>query len=108
MNEHNQVILHTTVGSEADAQTLAQRAIEKRLAACVHIDPIRSVYRWQGQVQQDSEWRLTFKTTTQRLHELVEDLKTLHPYDLPAFYTVPATPQTPEWGRWVEDELKLP
>jgi periplasmic divalent cation tolerance protein len=104
MSEFSQVILHTTVGSEVDAQTLAQRAIEKRLAACVHIDPIRSVYRWQGQVQQDFEWCLGFKTTAQRLPELVEDLKAVHPYELPAFYTVPVTPQTPEWGRWVEGE----
>ena len=67
-----QVLLQTTVGQEADAHRLAELAIEQHLAACVHIEPITSVYRWQGQVQHDSEWRLAFKTTSARLPALVQ------------------------------------
>jgi periplasmic divalent cation tolerance protein len=99
-----QVLLQTTVGTEADAHRLAEHALTLRLAACVHIEPIASVYRWQGQVQRDAEWRLGFKTTSERLPGLVQALRTIHPYDLPPFYTLSAQPATDEWGRWVEGE----
>ncbi len=99
-----QVLLQTTVGQEADAHRLAELAIEQHLAACVHIEPIASVYRWQGQVQHDSEWRLAFKTTAARLPELVQALRAIHPYQVPSFYTLAAPPATLEWGQWVTQE----
>ena len=98
------VLLQTSVGSEADAQRLAEHAVRQRLAACVHIEPIASVYRWQGQVQHDQEWRVGFKTTASRLSELVVALSAIHPYELPAFYTLAATPATPQWAQWVQGE----
>ncbi len=97
-----QLLLQTTVGQEADAHRLAEHAVAQRLAACVHIEPICSVYRWQGQVQHDSEWRLGFKTTATRLPELVAALRAIHPYELPSFYTLAAEPATVEWRRWVD------
>jgi periplasmic divalent cation tolerance protein len=100
----SQVLLQTTVGSEADAQRLAEHAVQQRLAACVHIEPIASVYRWQGQIQRDAEWRLGFKTTAARMPGLVAALSAIHPYELPAFYTLSAQPATPEWAQWVQGE----
>lgn len=102
MSDAPHLILQTSVGSEADAQRLARLAIENRLAACVQIEPMQSIYSWQGEVQQEREWRLGFKTTSERLADLLAALKPAHPYELPAFYTVSATPLTPEWRQWVE------
>ena len=62
----------------------AQGIIEGRLAACVQITPIESVYVWQGAVQQAGEFRLLFKTTSQAHAALVRLIAALHPYDLPA------------------------
>ncbi len=101
-----QCLLQTTVGSEADAQKLAEHAVQANLAACVHIEPIASVYRWQGQVQHDREWRLSFKTTSARRDALVQALRAIHPYELPAFYSLDATPATPEWAQWVQAACK--
>ena len=98
------LILQTTVGTEQDAHQLANQAIEQHLAACVHIEPITSVYRWQGQIQNDTEWRLSFKTTSEQIQQLVQQLKAVHPYELPAFYTLAASPQTLEWDHWVKDQ----
>ncbi len=52
----------TTVASEREARDLARRAIEERVAACVHYFPIRSVYRWRGKVEEDEEYQVTLKT----------------------------------------------
>ncbi|MCB2071832.1 MAG: divalent-cation tolerance protein CutA, partial [Ottowia sp.] len=57
------LLVLTTVATQADAQVLARSMVEQRLAACAHIEAIDSVYRWQGAVQQEGEWRLLLKTT---------------------------------------------
>ena len=55
--------LSTTVGSEDDALRLARLLVAQRLAACVQVEAIhRSVYRWEGEVAEEPEWRLTAKT----------------------------------------------
>jgi periplasmic divalent cation tolerance protein len=101
-----QVLLQTTVGTEADAHRLAEHAVQQHLAACVHIEPIVSVYRWQAEVQRDAEWRVSFKTTSARLPDLVQAMRAIHPYDLPSFYTLAALPATAQWGQWVEGECR--
>lgn len=105
MNEASHLIVQTTVASEAQAQHMAQLAIHQGLAACVHIEPIQSLYRWQGQIEHDAEWRLGFKTLPHLATPLVAALRAVHPYELPAFYAVPAAPLTPEWSQWVKQQL---
>jgi periplasmic divalent cation tolerance protein len=105
MNDAPHLMVQTTVGTQADAQDLARLAIEHRLAACVHIDAIQSVYRWQGQMEHDSEWRLSFKTLPHLVQDLVQALEAAHPYELPAFEALPAMPLTAQWSDWVEQQL---
>lgn len=76
----------TTVGTEADAVRLARDLVEQRLAACVQVDAgVRSVYRWEGRLCDDPEWRLTIKTVPQRAAALQEFFRQHHPYEVPQF-----------------------
>lgn len=54
--EQGYAIVLTTVASEEDAAGLARLIVEAGLAACVHIEAVRSIYRWKGEVQDESEW----------------------------------------------------
>jgi periplasmic divalent cation tolerance protein len=98
--------LYTTVGSEPDAQSLAQALVANRLAACVQIERIQSVYRWNGEVQHAQEWRLMCKTMQSLSAELMAFVQAHHPYELPAIYTVAVLDATPAYGRWVSDSVK--
>jgi periplasmic divalent cation tolerance protein len=53
----------TTVASREEAHRLARMLVERKLAACAQISEIESVYRWKGEVQQEPEFRILFKTT---------------------------------------------
>ncbi|HVS30847.1 MAG TPA: divalent-cation tolerance protein CutA [Thermoanaerobaculia bacterium] len=80
------VIVLTTVGGSFDAPELARVLVEQRLAACVNIvERIRSIYRWQGKVEDDVEQLLIIKTVDEQLHELKEVLFLRHPYEVPEF-----------------------
>ena len=100
------IALHTTVSNEADAQALAQSALETRLAACVQIEAIQSVYRWQGAVQQEKEWRLWMKTTQAKAADLMAFVQTHHPYEVPAIYTTEVLDATPAYANWVAEETR--
>ncbi len=98
------VALVTTVGSVDDARRLADAALGQRLAACVQIEAIESVYRWQGAVQHDAEWRLWFKTAAAALPALRAWLGSAHPYELPALFVIDLADPSPGFAAWVQAE----
>ena len=99
--------IHTTVAQEADASRLADQAVHQRLAACVQIERIESVYAWQGAVQHEAEWRLLFKTTDARASALLAWLQTAHPYELPAIYSTEVRDATPAYAQWVVAQTQV-
>ncbi len=65
------------------ADDFARRLVEGRIAACANLVEVRSIYRWQGAVEEDPETMLVIKTTSDRVAELEAILETEHPYDVP-------------------------
>ena len=67
--------VYMTCGSLDEARKLGQVILEKNLAACVNIlDGMRSLYRWEGAVQDDQETVLIAKTRHELIDELTESL----------------------------------
>jgi len=77
------VLLRTTCASEERAAALARQMVEEKLAACATLEPVRSIYRWQGAVEDDPEVAVTFKTATDRAPALRARIVALHDYHLP-------------------------
>lgn len=70
-------------GDEADR--IARQIVDEGLAACANIlGPVRSIYRWQGEVATAQEVAVLFKCTGDGLAALVARLADLHSYDVPA------------------------
>jgi periplasmic divalent cation tolerance protein len=86
------------------ARALAKRLVEKRLAACVNLIPgVRSIYRWEGRVEESRETLLVLKTTAGALKELESAVKELHPYDVPEFVVLPVERASEAYANWVRD-----
>nr|BFD81209.1 divalent-cation tolerance protein CutA [Streptomyces sp. Xyl84] len=99
------VIAQTTIDDEEQAQTLARGAVESRLAACAHIDqPITATYRWKGAVETAQEWRISYKTTRERLPALEAWVAEQHSYEVPEWITLPVTGGSVAYLKWVVDE----
>ncbi|GAB2836338.1 hypothetical protein GCM10027276_43690 [Comamonas piscis] len=97
----------TTVDSESAAHTLAQAGVKARFAACAQVEKIHSHYWWDGQLQQGDEWRITWKTTPQRLKALQLLLMPLHPYALPQWLWGESQ-ASPAYAAWVASEVGAP
>lgn len=101
------LLVLTNMPDRASAETLAAKLVEQSLVACVNIlAPCRSVYRWEGAVQQEEEHPLLMKTTRERYPELESAIRGGHPYELPEIIAVPVTAGLPAYLQWVADETK--
>lgn len=88
------------------ATRLSRRLVEERLAACVQIvDPIRSVYRWKGAVQEEKEVLLLAKSSQGLVARIDELLRREHPYEVPELAAVPIVDGAPAYLSWLEECL---
>ena len=98
----------TTVASRAEATALAREILAQRLAACVQIDEgVTSLYRWQGQLREDSEVRLVIKSLPGCVAALQALFATHHPYEVPQFLAQ-LMRASPAYARWARAETQLP
>lgn len=87
------------------ADAIARVLVAERLAACVQVLPgLRSVYRWQGKVEQADEVLLLIKTTQARLEALTQRVAELHPYELPELVAMECRGGLRGYLDWVESE----
>ena len=92
----------STAGSAQEAREVATGLVEGGLAACVNIVPgVESIYRWQGELCQDTEWLLVIKTCASRLVELESRLRELHSYDTPELIVLEITAGSRPYLEWL-------
>ncbi len=91
--------VHVTCGDRAEANRIAAELVERRLAACVQLTPLTSVFRWDGAIEHDDEILLVAKSRRDRFEAAVRLIEELHSYDLPAitFHPCEASDRTSEW-----------
>lgn len=78
------IVVITTVGTEEQANLLAEELVERRNSCCVNILPVhRSVYRWKGEICDDSEYMLVIKTLEEHFDKVEATILELHSYELP-------------------------
>jgi periplasmic divalent cation tolerance protein len=100
------VLVLTTMPDDDRADALAETLVEERLAACVNVHgPMRSTYRWKGQIEQEAERQLVIKTTRERVPALEARLRALHPYELPEFLVVATDAASDAYAKWVVDQV---
>ena len=79
--------------------------IEDRLAASAHnYTPVRSVYRWRGEIHERAEGRVSLHTNCSRVPEIVARAKREHPYEVPGVSTRPINDGNPDYLAWIERE----
>jgi periplasmic divalent cation tolerance protein len=107
MAETDYVIVMTTLPEDADSTTFAHALVEARLAACVNLLPVmESVYRWEGNIDQERERQLVIKTSRLNLAALWDRVRELHPYEVPEFIVLPIVDGNDAYLRWVGESTR--
>ena len=88
-NDRCPCIVYATCPDEQTASAIAAALVSARVAACVNILPnMKSMYEWEGKVEQSNEVVLIAKSTLDRAQEAVSQIKAMHPYDVPALFVL--------------------
>jgi periplasmic divalent cation tolerance protein len=101
------LIVLTTTPNIEEAETLAEKIVNAKLAACVQILPeMKSFYSWKGKVQKESEHLLLIKTLPEKFAELEEFIQVNHSYDVPEIVALPAEKVSENYLEWMKNYLK--
>ncbi|MFJ9641479.1 divalent-cation tolerance protein CutA [Streptomyces sp. NPDC004244] len=101
------VIVQTTEDDESRAYELARGAVEARLAAGAHVDArMTAFYWWKGEVQHEREYRVSFKTTEDRVEQLRAWVHARHSYEVPQWVVLPTTGASEAYLAWVRAETR--
>lgn len=98
-------ILLVTVPDHDTGSAIVRRLVEEGLVACGNLVPgLLSIYRWEGQVQEDPELLVVLKTHRDRIDELLVRIPELHPYDVPEVLALPVSEGFEPYVDWVARE----
>jgi periplasmic divalent cation tolerance protein len=100
----DELVVFITASSQDEAVKIAKGLIETRLAGCVNIiKEIRSVYRWEGKIEDEAEVLMIAKTQKHIFDSLVKKVKELHSYTVPEIIALPIVEGSEDYLKWLKD-----
>ena len=100
----DRVILVLSTVPESESARIAETLVSEKLVACVNATPVRSCYRWKGEICRDREDLLIMKTRESLFARVMDRVRELHPYEVPEILALPVWGGFGGYLRWVMDE----
>jgi periplasmic divalent cation tolerance protein len=98
-------VVLVTVGSLQEAEAIASALVEAKLAACVSLFPIHSIYRWKGELHKEQEWQLLIKTDNRQFSSLEAKIRELHSYEVPEIIALPILFGSLPYLQWISEQM---
>lgn len=100
------VLLLTTTAKEDEAKKIAQGLVAEQMAACVNIvGPITSVYKWEGKVVTDQEYKLFIKTRRSAKEKIFTYIKDRHSYSVPELSLIEIKEMESDYLEWIQNTV---
>lgn len=100
-------MVYFTAASREDVLRIGRTLVEYRLAACINVlGEITSIYRWDGAIQESTEVAALAKTSSDKVSQVIDRVKALHPYSCPCVISWPIAGGNPAFLEWIEDETR--
>ena len=97
------VIIISTFPNKQSITKIANQLVKQKLAACVNITNISSIYAWKGKIENQSEYLALFKTSKNNRSKLKKELQKLHPYDIPEIAEINVDSINQSYLKWLVD-----
>ena len=95
--------IYITTGNEDEARRIGRKLVDERLAACVNILPIKSIYRWEENVEEEDEVAMFVKTRAELADKVIKRVRELHSYEVACIVTLPIVSGNPDYLKWIEE-----
>jgi periplasmic divalent cation tolerance protein len=103
-SKHGVVLV--TASSQNEAEKIASALVNDKLAACVNIFSVSSIYTWEGKVHNEPEWQLVIKTDLAFFSQLEAKIRELHSYTVPEIIALPIVQGSQSYLHWMEDNIR--
>lgn len=104
-DERDLLLVLCTCADDVEAEKIAHLLLAQNLAACVQLQAIRSIYRWQGQVESSTEVRLVIKTCASHWQRVEAAIRAAHSYQVPQIVALPLPYANGDYADWVRENL---
>ncbi|MDY6785889.1 MAG: divalent-cation tolerance protein CutA [Cyanobacteriota bacterium] len=98
-------IVLVTTSSREEGEAIASVLLENRLAACISLAPIHSIYMWKGKVNSDAEWQLMIKTDLTHFDALEAKIREYHSYEVPEIIALPIVAGSLAYLQWIGENV---
>ncbi|MGL5081358.1 MAG: divalent-cation tolerance protein CutA [Microcoleaceae cyanobacterium] len=98
-------IVFVTAGTHLEAETIARNLVEAKLAACVSLTPIHSIYTWQDKICSEQEWQLVIKTDLALLDQIILNIQATHSYEVPEIIALPIAAGSSSYLNWISEQV---
>ena len=98
--------IYTTFSNKIEAERIGGGLVKARLAACVNIWPIHSIYRWRGKIERGREYAGLIKTSKKNFKAVEQFIRRHHSYELPCIVSLPIAASTKDYRQWVMGSVK--
>ena len=100
----SEIFIYVTTKDEAEAKNISLALVGKNLVACTNFFPIRSVYKWEGEIKDSSEFVLILKTKEDYYNKVKEAITKLHSYDIPCITKIKVS-SNEKYAKWLGEQL---
>ncbi len=99
------VVVTTSCGSFEEAEKIAHQVLGERLAACVQISPVQSMYWWNDVIESEKEYIVNMKSKRAFWDRLIVKIKEHHSYEVPEIIATDITAVDNSYRLWLNTEL---
>ncbi len=96
-------VIYITAGDIEEAKKIGMKLIEERLAACVNIFPITSIFRWKNNIDEANEFGIIVKTKSNKFKEIEKRVKELHSYEVPCVVSFKIDEGRADYLKWIDE-----
>ena len=96
-------IVYALFPDAESATRVARQCVRDGLAACANLlSPCTSIYEWEGDITESAELPVIFKTSSARVDALMDQIETMHPYEVPAILSWPVVRAPHDFAKWID------
>lgn len=106
LNQRQYGVVFVTASSRTEADAIAQALVTSKLAACVNLVPVHSIYTWNSELCADDEWQLIIKTDLRKFAALQRKICELHSYEVPEIIALPIVAGSPAYLSWMAQQVQ--
>ena len=98
-------IIYITTGNMEEARRIGRTLVKERLAACVNIFPITSIFRWKDKIDEIQEFGMMVKTRSEKVKDIEKRVKELHSYEVPCIISFRMENGSSDYLKWIEESV---